>query len=249
MTGGIASRQTIPWRPALATLVRVAPVFALVAVAAALYGSGAAGEVSLGNLQQHEQALRDAIAEHPALFVIAFVGLYALGTAAFVPVGMVLMLAGGLLLGPWFGAALSVLGATGGASLSYAAARFAAGGALRRRMEGGRLGAIAAGFGANAFAYVLTLRLIPLSPFGLVNVAAGLARAPFGAYLAATVLGSIPICLIYSHLGAGLGEALLAGRSADLSVMSEPRVWIPLTCLALISLAPAVFGRLRRRRG
>lgn len=239
MTGESARGASPPSHPARAILVRVLPLLALVVLAAALYGGGA-GEVSLSNLQAHEQVLRGFVAEHPLQFVVGYVALYALATGSFVPLGMVLMLVGGFLLGPWIGAAAAVVGATGGALLTYFAARFAGGGLLARE---GRIARLAEGFGANAFAYVLTLRLIPLSPFGLVNVAAGLARAPIRAYAAATVLGSIPICLIYSHLGAGLGEVFASGRQPDLSVLTQPRVAIPLLCLASLSIAAAVFGR------
>jgi len=246
MTGESARGASPSSHPARAILVRALPLLALAALAIGLYGGGA-GDVSLSNLQAHEQALRDFVAEHPVQFVTAYVALYALATGSFVPLGMVLMLAGGFLLGPWIGAAAAVAGATGGALLTYYAARFAAGGPLGRRARNGKLKKLAEGFGANAFAYILTLRLIPLSPFGLVNVAAGIARAPIRAYLAATVLGSIPICLIYSHLGAGLGDVFASGRQADLSIMSEPRVLIPLLCLAGLSLAAAVLGRRARR--
>ena len=242
MTGESAKGAPASSHPARTILVRALPLLALAALAVGLYRGGV-DDVSLSNLQAHEQALRGFVAEHPVQFVVGYVLLYALATGSFVPLGLVLMLAGGFLLGPWVGAAAAVAGATGGALITYLAARFAAGGPLGRRARDGRLSKLADGFGENAFAYILTLRLIPLSPFGLVNLAAGVARAPIRAYLAATVLGSIPICLIYSHLGAGLGAVFAAGRQPDLSIMTEPRVLIPLLCLAGLSLAAAVLGR------
>lgn len=225
---------------------RALPVLVLVMVAAALYSGGASGAFTLSNLQAHEQALRTFVAEQPLVFLAGFVLVYAVATASFVPVGMILMLAGGFLLGPWIGGGASILGNTGAAILGYFAARFAAGDLVRARFGDGRLGKLMAGFGKNAFAYMLTLRLIPLSPFGLVNVAAGLAHAPFRAYLAATVVGSIPICLIYANLGAGLGEVFRSGREPNLQVMTDPQVFVPLTCLALMSLATAVVGRRKK---
>lgn len=235
-------------KPSVRSLVaRALPVLLLAAVAATLYGVGANGTLTVANLQAHEQALRAFVADQPIVFLGGFILVYAVATASFVPVGMILMLAGGFLLGPWVGAAAAILGNTGAAVLGYFAARFAAGDLIRARAGDGRLGKLIAGFGKNAFAYMLTLRLIPLSPFGLVNVAAGVAHAPFRAYLAATVVGSIPICLIYTNLGAGLGEVFRSGREPDLSVMTDPQVFVPLTCLALMSLATAVVGRRRRK--
>lgn len=239
---GESARAAAPDHPARAIAVRALPVLALLAVTGGLYAS-VAGDVSLDNLQRHEQALRAYVAAHPVLFVAGFILLYAISTGSFVPLGLVLMLAGGLLLGPWPGAAASVAGTTGGALLTYLVARFAMGGVLARLAADGKLVRLVEGFGANGFAYMLTLRLIPLSPFGLVNVAAGVARVPLRDYVAATVLGSIPICLIYTHLGAGLGAVFASGRKADLSIMAEPRVFVPLLCLTALSLAAAVVGR------
>lgn len=242
MTGGSARGASPPSQTVRTILVRAAPALALVAVAAMLYG-GVAGDISLANLKQHEQDLRAYVVAHPALFVAGYVLLYAVATGSFVPLGMVLMLAAGLLLGPWLGGAAAVAGNTGGALITYFAARFAARGLHERLALDGRFARLAEGFGANAFTYMLTLRLIPLSPFGVVNVAAGVARVPVRAYAAATVLGSIPIALIYTHLGAGLGEAFASGREADLSILRDPRVLIPFLCLAGLSLAAAIIGR------
>jgi uncharacterized membrane protein YdjX (TVP38/TMEM64 family) len=96
---------------------------------------------------------------------------------------------------------------------------------------------------------MLALRLLPFSPFGLINLAAGVARAPIRPFLAATLVGAIPTCLIYTYLGAGLGSVFRAGRAPDLSIMTEPRIFIPLLCLAFLSLGGALISRRRHRRG
>ncbi|RYD91690.1 MAG: DedA family protein [Sphingomonadales bacterium] len=115
-------------------------------------------------------------------------------------------------------------------------------------MATGRLRKLVEGFERAPFGYLLTLRLVPLSPFGLVNVAAGCARAPFRAYVAATVVGAIPYSLIYSYLGDGLGEAFLASRTPTAAVFLTPDIAWPLAALMVISLLAARFGR-RERTG
>ena len=106
-----------------------------------------------------------------------------------------------------------------------------------------RLRSLVEGFDQAPFRYLLTLRLLPLSPFGLVNVAAGCARAPFPAYVAATAIGAIPYSLIYSYLGAGLGHAFLGPRQPDASVLLRPEVGWPLVALGALCLVSA-----RRKR-
>lgn len=244
-----SAREAQPlWRAALAVFARAAPVLLLIGVAVAAYASGITHDLEPGALHAHEQALRLQIADHPVLFVAGFMAVYALLTAAFVPVGIPLMLAAGFLLGPWLGGVISITASTIAAFLAYFAARFAVGDLLKRRMGEGKLAAIIRGFDANAFSYMLTLRLIPLSPFGLVNIAAGVARAPLVPYLAATVIGDVPTSFIYTHLGAGLGEVFLRGGKPDLAVMTRPDVVIPLIFLALISLATVAYGRWVHRR-
>jgi uncharacterized membrane protein YdjX (TVP38/TMEM64 family) len=99
------------------------------------------------------------------------------------------------------------------------------------------------GFERAPFRYLLTLRLVPLSPFGLVNIAAGCARAPFRAYVAATLVGAVPYSLVYSYLGAGLGRAFLRSREPDASVLLRPEVGLPLLALGALSLISIRFKR------
>ncbi|MES2897877.1 MAG: VTT domain-containing protein [Pseudomonadota bacterium] len=234
-------------RKSLKLLGRAAPAALLVAAAVALYGSGLATDISVGNLQANEITLRAEILAAPLAALVAFTGLYAIATAAFVPVGLVLMLAGGFLFGPLVGTGATIVGSTLGAVMAYLAARFAAGETMRARLAKGRMGKIMAGFEQSPFSYLLTLRLLPLSPFGLVNVAAGLARAPVRKYVAATAVGAVPHSLIYSYLGAGLGKAVMTGRAAELTVLARPEVALPLLALAAISLISGGLGARRRR--
>ena len=103
------------------------------------------------------------------------------------------------------------------------------------------------GVEAGAFGYILTLRLIPLAPFWLVNVAAALAGAPLRAYAVATLLGIMPATFIYSGIGAGIGSVVARGRTPNLGVIFEPRILLPLVALGLLSLATTLFQRFRAR--
>lgn len=237
-----------PVRKALRAFARWTPAFLLVAATVWLYASGLATDISLDNIQAHEIRLRAEVAATPLLALAVFTVLYAVATAAFVPVGLVLMLAGGFLFGPLVGTVATVVGSTAGAVMAYLAARFAAGDLIRNRLVTGPLRKLVEGFERAPFRYLLTLRLVPLSPFGLVNVAAGCARAPFRAYLAATALGAVPYSLIYSYLGDGLGEAFLASRTPTASILLTPDIAWPLTALAVVSLLTARLSR-RDRTG
>lgn len=233
-------------RRTLRIVARWVPAALLIAAAIALYTSGLAANISFDNIQANEIRLRGEVAAAPVASLLVFIGLYAVATGAFVPVGLVLMLAGGFLFGPLVGTVATIIGSTLGAIMTYLAARFAAGDRVRRFLTSGRFRNLVVGFERAPVTYLLTLRLVPLSPFGLVNLAAGCARTPFRAYVAATAVGAIPYSLIYSYLGAGLGQAFLAGRSPDASMLLRPQVALPLLALAVLSW---LTGRLKRRQG
>src|SRR5207253_9717378 len=66
-------------------------------------------------------------------------------------------------------------------------------------------GPVQQGFAQNAFSYLMTLRLIPLVPFFVVNLVSGLTRMSIGTYIAATALGIIPGSFVYAYAGRQLG--------------------------------------------
>ena len=92
------------------------------------------------------------------------------------------------------------------------------------------------------------MRLIPLAPFWLVNVASALAHAPLRAYALATLIGIIPATFIYSSVGAGIGQVLARGEEPNLRIIFEPYVFGPLIALGLLSLGTTVFQRLRAKK-
>lgn len=230
-------------------LARFAPLLALVLLIAGLLASGVTQYLNLAALQSHETALRAFIDAHRLLAVAAFVAAYMVATAASLPGATILTLAGGYLFGTWLGGGATVVGATLGAVAVFFAVRTSLGSVLRHKAErsGGRLKAVMDGVRDGAFGYILTLRLIPLAPFWLVNVAAALAGAPLRAYAVATFLGIMPATFIYSGIGAGIGGVIARGQNPDLGVIFEPRVLAPLVALGLLSLATTLFQRFRTR--
>jgi uncharacterized membrane protein YdjX (TVP38/TMEM64 family) len=234
----------------LRAVLRLWPILLIAALLAAAVLSGATRYLSFEALQKNEQALRDVVEANRWAAIAAFVGVYALATAASAPGAIFLTLAGGFLFGTWIGGSATAVGATIGAVALWAAVNTALGEPLRRKAEsdGGRLKQVIEGVRRDAFSYVLTLRLLPIAPFWLVNAAAGLAGAPLGAYTLATFLGILPATFIYSAIGAGLGELFARGETPDLGVIFEPFVLGPLVGLALLSLTPVVWKRVRRRK-
>ena len=95
----------------------------------------------------------------------------------------------------------------------------------------------------DGFRYLLAIRLIPLFPFWLVNLAAALCGMRLGSYVAATALGIVPVTAVLAWTGAGIGTLLAAGQRPDLSVVVSLPVLGPLIALAALSLLPLVWRR------
>ncbi|MBD0271775.1 MAG: TVP38/TMEM64 family protein [Acetobacteraceae bacterium] len=226
---------------------RLWPLALLAAAAALAYALGLHRWLSFESLGAHRSALAGFVAGSPVLAAFLYVAAYVVVVAFSLPGGAVMTVAGGFLFGPWLGAALAVAGATLGASALFLAARHALAETLARR-AGPLLGRVRDELRRDGFWYLLAIRLIPVVPFWLANLAPALAGMPFPAYAAATLIGIVPGTTVFAGIGAGLGRILDAGGRPDLSVIFSPGVLLPLVGLAALSLLGAVGGRYLRAR-
>jgi uncharacterized membrane protein YdjX (TVP38/TMEM64 family) len=109
------------------------------------------------------------------------------------------------------------------------------------RRAGPRVGRFAAGFRANAFNYLVFLRLVP-APYWLVNLVPAVLGVPLRTFVIATAIGIIPITVIFAVLGAGLDSVLSAQAASyqacqqagalDCRMQFEPKSLITPTLLA-----------------
>jgi uncharacterized membrane protein YdjX (TVP38/TMEM64 family) len=172
-----------------------------------------------------------------AALALAFLA-YAGAVAFSLPVGAVMSLAMGFLFGRVVGTVLVVGAATVGATVVFLVARYLFADAARRRM--GSLGArINAGFAANGFSYLLFLRLVPVFPFFLVNLAPAFTTIHVRTYAMATLIGIIPGSFVYVNLGRALG------RIESTSQLVSGEALGALALLALFALLPAVLRKSR----
>jgi uncharacterized membrane protein YdjX (TVP38/TMEM64 family) len=219
-------------------LARAWPLLLLAALLAAAWASGATRLLSFDALAEHRAALAAWVAAHPLLAAGTYVATYVVVVALSLPGGAVMTLAGGFLFGALTGTALTVVGATIGACALFLAARTALAPLVAGRAAG-LLDRVRPGLERDGFFYLLTLRLIPVVPFWLANLAPALVGMPFLPYAAATAIGIVPGTAVFSGIGAGLGEIFAAGGRPDLSVIFSPAILLPLLGLAGLSLLGA----------
>ncbi|GGY60252.1 FAD-dependent oxidoreductase [Marinobacter zhanjiangensis] len=218
-------------------------VFAvIVALVVAFVFLGGPDLLTLENLKQHQAQLNDWIANNLLLAVSLYALVYVATTALSLPGATVLTLAGGAFLGNLVGLLTVSLASTIGASLAFLVARFLLRDTLKRKYAK-TVRRIDEGIEKDGAFYLATLRLVPVFPFFLINLAMGLTGMKLRTYALVSWLGMLPGTFVYVNAGTQLGEVSSMGDivSADL-----------LLSFALLGLFPLiakfVVGFIRRRR-
>jgi uncharacterized membrane protein YdjX (TVP38/TMEM64 family) len=244
------------------SLRRIVPLAAVVAVSVVVIGMGWHRQLSFETLVRHYETLEDFIARHEASAVVAYVALYVVAVAFSVPVGFYLTVIGGILFGTLLGGVAALVGATVGAILIFLIAKSAIGEQLSRR-AGPLAEKLAEGFRADAFNYLMFLRLVPIFPFWLVNLVPALCGVRLSTFTSATVLGIIPATFAFAFVGAGLDSVIAAQQAAYRSCLAAgrsdcrlvfhlkaaitPELLAALAALGVLALIPVVVKRLRAR--
>jgi uncharacterized membrane protein YdjX (TVP38/TMEM64 family) len=198
--------------------------------------------LSLATLARHHDVLQDFIAAHEAAAIAGYIALYIAVVALSLPVGAYLTVIGGILFGAVVGGMAAVVGASIGAILIFLIAKSALGEHLVRR-AGPAAEKIAEGFREDAFSYLLFLRLVPVFPFWLLNLASALCGVRLAPFAAATVLGIMPATFAFAVVGSGLESVIVAEESARWSW----KLVAALAALGVLALVPILAKRLRAR--
>lgn len=235
--------------PAKSGLARRLPLIAILVVAAV--GAFTLRDViSFETLAQNRErliAFRDA---HYVATVAAFMAAYVAIVAFSLPGATIATLTGGFLFGVFPGALFNVTAATIGATLIFLAARWGLGERLAARMDQGegRIQRIKRGIDENQWEMLFLIRLVPAVPFFVANLLPALVGVPLSRYVISTFFGIIPGGVVYTSVGAGLGEVFARGEAPDLGIIFEPRVLLPILGLAALAALPIAVKALRGRK-
>jgi uncharacterized membrane protein YdjX (TVP38/TMEM64 family) len=196
--------------------------------------------LTLDSLKHNRDLLAALYLGHHFAFVAGFLVIYIIQTALALPGAAILSLAAGAVFGAAMGTVYAVIGATIGATISFLVARYLFHDTIQNKF-GSSLARINGELEKSGFNYLLFLRLVPVFPFFLINVAAGLTKIPLRTFILGTMIGIIPGGFIYCNAGSGLASINSLGEIAS------PRVLGSLALLGLFMLLPVIYGRLRRK--
>lgn len=224
-------------------LARWLPLAVLAVAMALVPALGLHKYLTFKSIGLNYEALRQFIANHTVAALGAYVLAYVAVVALSLPGALVMTLAGGLLFGWKLAAPATVIGATIGATIIFLVARTSLGSALAAK-GGPTLQKIIAGFRDDAWSYLLFLRLVPVFPFFLVNLAPGLAGVPLLTYVVTTLIGIIPGTTAYSIAGSGLGSVVEAQNTVYNACLAQHPADAATACSYEIDVRHLVTGEL-----
>lgn len=221
---------------------RVALFAIVAALLAAFFALGGPALLSFEALQGQAEALRNQQQAQPVTTAMVFFAVYILVTALSLPGAAVLTLAGGALFGFFGGLVLVSFASSLGAVLACALARSLFRPLVAERFQN-QLAVINEGLARDGVFYLLSLRLVPVVPFFIVNLVFGLTRLPLRQFYWVSQLGMLPGTVVYVLAGTELGA--LSGPQDILS----PPLLLALAALGLFPwLARGLLAVLARRR-
>lgn len=223
-------------------------VIAAVAILGAVFLRDYLTFQTLADRREELLAFRDAnYLLTAALFILAYIVIVAFS----LPGATIATLTGGFLFATFPGAIFNISGATIGATAIFLAARWGFGEKLGARLEGseGVVKKIKDGIDENQWSMLFLIRLVPAIPFFMANLVPSFLDVPLRRFVISTFFGIMPGAVVYTSVGAGLGEVFARGETPDLGIIFQPQILLPILGLALLALLPILIKALRGKKG
>lgn len=171
--------------------------------------------VPLADPKSVKEAFSDIAGSHWAPFVV--IGSFVIAGSLMFPV-TVLIAATAAAFGPWTGFTYAFIGALASALTTYAI-----GAAIGKRtvqdLLGPRLNRIRQKIAARGVVSIAAIRLVPVAPFTVVNLAAGASAIPVFDYMAGTVIGMLPGMIMISAVGNQFARILTSPTPFDIAAL------------------------------
>lgn len=193
-------------------------------------------------------AFRDA---NYFLTVLVFIAAYVVIVAFSLPGATIATLTGGFLFATFPGALFNITGATIGATAIFLAARWGFGESLGEKLESseGTVKKIKDGIDENQWSMLFLIRLVPAVPFFLANLIPSFLEVPLHRFVISTFFGIMPGAIVYTSVGAGLGDVFARGETPNLGIIFEPQIILPIIGLCVLAALPIAINALRGKKG
>jgi pyruvate/2-oxoglutarate dehydrogenase complex dihydrolipoamide dehydrogenase (E3) component/uncharacterized membrane protein YdjX (TVP38/TMEM64 family) len=212
------------------------------AVVALFIALGGPDILTLENLQRHQTSIEQWISQNLLVAVLGFAGIYVVVTALSLPGAAIMTLAGGAFFGNVFGLIAVSIASTIGASLAFLVARFLMRDTLRAKYAE-TVAKMDRGIQKDGAFYLATLRLVPVFPFFLINLAMGLTGMKLKTYALVSWAAMLPGTFVYVNAGTQLSRIESTGDILSANLLLS---------FALLGLFPLIakfiVGYIRKKR-
>lgn len=211
------------------TVKRLVLVMGIVAVVVSYYLFDLGQYLSLNYIKESREHFQQLYADHSFMVIGVYFLIYVTATALALPAATVISLAGGAMFGLVVGTVVVSFASTIGASVAFIISRYLLRDWVQARF-GDKLRRINKGVEEDAAFYLLSLRLVPVFPFFVINTLVALTPMRFWTYYWVSQVGMFPATLVYVNAGKELGEI------NSLSGLLSPGLVISFTLLGLFPL-------------
>lgn len=189
--------------------------------------------LTLEQLQANKAYLQEVVAYYYLKSVLIYIVVYTFVIAMAIPAFPPLTIIGGFLFGLVPGALYAAIGATIGSSISFLVMRYIMANTIRRKY-GDKLQKFNERIKSHGVAsYLLTLQLLSVIPYFIINALAALADVPFITFFWTTLVGSLPLLFLYSFAGR---ELYVVESMGDIFSLPVILLFILLILLALLPM-------------
>jgi uncharacterized membrane protein YdjX (TVP38/TMEM64 family) len=184
---------------------RLAFLLVLVVLIAGFFALGLQRYLTLEYLKAQQAAIAALYAAHPLAVAAAYFAVYVAVTGLSLPGAALLTLFGGAVFGLWWGTLIVSFASSIGATAAFLSSRFLFRDVVQRKF-GDKLRAINAGVEREGAFYLFTLRLVPLFPFFVINLAMALTPIRTRTFYWVSQLGMLLGTIVYVNAGAQLAQ-------------------------------------------
>ena len=193
-------------------------------------------------IKSKQQAIADYYQANPLLSILIFFVVYVVATSLSLPGASILSLLAGAVFGLLLGSILVIFAATIGATVAFWLSRYLLGNTVQERYAD-KLKTINAGVEKDGAFYLLTLRLLPVFPFFIINVLMGLTPMRTITYIVTSFFGMLAGTIIYVNVGTQLAKL------DSLGGILTPKIWGAFILLAIFPwIAKFVINSIKNRR-
>lgn len=223
---------------------RLLIVAAIIGAVVLFQALGLGRYLTLDYLKDSQDKFIQLYSENRLTVIGVYLAVYIAVAALSLPGAAVMTLAGGFMFGFWVGLVLVSFASSIGATLACFVARFLLRDWVQNKF-GNKLAAINRGIEREGAFYLFSLRLVPIFPFFVINLAMGLTRMNLLTFYWVSQVGMLPGTMVYVNAGKELGkiESLSGILSPGLVLSFVILGLFPITAKKLLNFYTRKSGR------